>query len=130
MPQNVEALRGVYERWSQGDFSASLAVLDPDVEFVVRPPIPDAGTYAGIDALRDYTRAFLEPWERIAIEAEDYTESADRVLVAVRQCGVGGGSGVATEFRYFHVWTFRDGRAVRLESIRDRAEALEAAGLA
>ncbi len=128
--QNVAAVRGVYERWSQGDFSASLEVLDPQVVFVVRTPIPEAGTYAGLDSLKEYTRSFLAPWASITIDAERYTEVGDNVLVAVRQRGRGGESGVTTEFRYFHVWYFRNGKAIRLESIQDRGEAIEAAGLA
>jgi ketosteroid isomerase-like protein len=126
---NVEAVQGVYERWSRGDFAASLDVFDPEVVFVVRSPLPEAGRYEGLASVRDYTRGFLEPWSRITIEAEEYTPAGDRVLVTVRQRGEGGGSGVVTELRYFHVWSFRDGRAVGLESIHERAEALEAAGL-
>jgi ketosteroid isomerase-like protein len=51
------------------------------------------------------------------------------VVAAVRQRGVGSGSGAATEFRYFHVWSFRGAKVIRLENFRERAEALEAAGL-
>jgi ketosteroid isomerase-like protein len=126
---NVEAVQGVYDRWSRGDFAASLEVLDPEVVFVVRSPLPEAGRYEGLASLGDYTREFLEPWSRITIEAEEYTPARENVLVAVRQRGEGGGSGVVTEIRYFHVWTFLDGRAIGLESIRERPDALEAAGL-
>jgi ketosteroid isomerase-like protein len=126
---NVEAVRAVYERWSRGDFAASLEVLDPDVVFVVHSPIPEAGTYEGLASLRDYMLGFLEPWTRITIEAEEYTPAGESLLVAVRQRGEGGGSGVVTELRYFHVWTFRGDRAIRLESMTERFEALEAAGL-
>jgi ketosteroid isomerase-like protein len=129
VPPNAEAVKGVYERWSQGDFAASIDVMDPLVLLVMRPEFPDAGTYLGIDAVRDYTRGFLEPWTRIAIEAEEITEAGDTVVVAVRQSGVGSESGASTEFRYFHVWSFRGGKAIRLETFRERAEALEAAGL-
>ena len=124
--ENAEAVRGVYEAWSQGNFRASIDVLDPLVLFVVRPEFPDAGTYLGVDRLRDYTRGFLEPWIRITIEAEQITDAGDSVVVAVRQSGVGGESGVATELRYFHVWSFRGGKVIRLEIFRERAEALEA----
>jgi ketosteroid isomerase-like protein len=51
------------------------------------------------------------------------------VLVSVRQRGVGTTSGVETELRYFQLWSFRGGKVIRMESTRDRAEALEAAGL-
>jgi hypothetical protein len=51
------------------------------------------------------------------------------VVAAICQRGVGEESGAATELRYFQVWSFRGGKVIRLEGFRERAEALEAAGL-
>ena len=127
--EHVDALREVYARWSRGDFSASLDVADPLILFVLGPEFPDAGSYLGIEGLREYTRGFLEPWSRITIEAEEVTPAGDSVVVAVLQRGVGDESGIATELRYFQVWSFRGTRAIRLENFRERAEALEAVGL-
>jgi ketosteroid isomerase-like protein len=90
---------------------------------------PDAGTYLGLDRVAEYTRGFLEPWSEITIEAEEIVEAGGSVFVAVYQRGIGGVSGATTEFRYFHVWSFRGGKVIRVDNIRDRAEALEAAGL-
>ena len=127
--ENVEVVRDIYERWREGDFRTTVDAFDPLVLFVMRREFPDAGTYLGQERLAEYTRRFLEPWSRITIEAEDITEAGDSVVVAVRQRGVGEGSGAATEFRYFQVWSFRGRKVIRLEGFRERAEALEAAGL-
>jgi ketosteroid isomerase-like protein len=127
--ENVELVRGVYERWGEGDLSASIDLFDPNVVLVLGPQFPDAGSYSGIEAIKAYTRGLLEPWTHFTIEAEEIVAGEDTVLVAVLQRGVGSTSGILTEFRYFQLWTFRDARVVRLQSIRERAEALEAAGL-
>jgi ketosteroid isomerase-like protein len=127
--ENVESIRGVYARWSRGDFRASVDLLDPLVLFVLRPEFPDAGTYLGLQRLGEYTRDFLDPWTRLTIEAEEITDAGDSVVVAIVQRGVGDGSGAPTELRYFHVWSFRGRKVIRLECIRQRAEALEAVGL-
>lgn len=127
--QNVEAVRAVYERWSEGDFRAAVGLLDPHVVLVLGPEFPDAGTHSGIEGIAAYTRGLLEPWTHFTIEAEEIVAAGDSVLVSVRQHGVGSTSGVPTELRYFMLWTFRAGRVIRLESIRERAEALQAAGL-
>ena len=127
--ENVQVVRSVYERWSQGDFRGGLDVLDPLVLFVLPPEFPDAGTYLGVERLAEYTRGLLEPWTRFTIEAEEIADAGDSVVVAVLQRGVGDESGAATEFRYFQVWSFRGPKVIRLENIRERAEALEAAGL-
>jgi len=127
--ENVETVRGVYERWGQGDFRAYVDVLDPLVVFVMRPEFPEAGSYLGLERLGEYMRGFLEPWTRLTMEAEEITDAGDSVVAAIVQRGVGDGSGAPTEFRYFHVWSFRGPKVIRLECIRERAEALEAVGL-
>jgi uncharacterized protein len=127
--ENVEAVRSVYDRWSNGNFQASLDLFDPLALLVQRPGFPEAGTYLGEEEIVEYTRGFLEPWTRIAIEAEDITDAGESVVAAVRQHGVGGTSGAATEFRYYQVWSFRGRKVIRLENFRERSEALEAVGL-
>ena len=126
---NVEAVRGVYERWSAGDFSASLEVMDPDVVLVLPAEFPDPGTYRGLEQIAGYMRHFLEPWTHIAIEAEELIDGGDTVVAAIRQHGTGRETGIVTEMRYFQTWVFQGSKVVRLEASRDRAKALGAAGL-
>jgi ketosteroid isomerase-like protein len=126
---HVEAVRGVYERWSQGDFHAGPELYDDKVIFVMNPEFPDAGVYIGPRAIGGYMRGFLEPWSKLTIEATEILPAGDTVFAAVTQCGEGSGSGAATELRYFHLWTFRGTRLIRLEAIRERDDALTAAGL-
>ena len=127
--KNVETIRTVYERWREGDFRAGIDLFDPLIVFVMRPEFPDAGTYLGVERVGEYMRGFLEPWIRLTIEADEIAGAGDTVVVAVCQRGVGGVSGAATELRYFHVWSFRGSSVIRFEAIRERAEALEVAGL-
>lgn len=127
--ETLEAVRAIYDRFGEGDFRVSLEYVDPQVVFVLPPGFPESGTYLGIDALGDYTREFLEPWDQITIEAEEMIAAGDSVVAAVRQTGVGSESGAATEFRYFQVWTFRGPKVIRLENFRERSDALKAAGL-
>jgi ketosteroid isomerase-like protein len=127
--RRTEILRDVYERWGRGDFRSGTNAFDDQVVFVQRPGFPESGVYVGREQLAEYTRGFLEPWSKIVIEAEEITEAGDSAVVAVRQSGTGGGSGAATDFRYYQVWTFRGDRVIRFENFRERSEALEAVGL-
>ena len=122
-------VRKVFDRWGEGDFRASVELFDPHVVLVLRPEFPDSGAYLGLEGVADYMRGFLEPWTHITIEADEFVEAGDSVLVHVIQRGVGDASGVETELRYFQLWSFRGGTVIRLESIRERDQALEAAGL-
>ena len=54
----------------------------------------------------------------------------DHVLVFSREGGRGKGSGAEVQTHLTaHLWTLKDGKAVRMHSYWERAEALEAVGL-
>lgn len=128
--EHVEIVRAVYEGWSKGDFRVSADVLDTHVVLVLGPDFPDAGMHSGVEAVAAYTRGLLEPWTQLTMEAAEIVGAGDTVLVGVQQSGVGSTSGVPATLSYFTLWTFRGRKVVHLESIRDRAQAFEAAGLA
>jgi ketosteroid isomerase-like protein len=127
--QNVEMVRRVYARWGKGDFRAGTELFDPWVVLVLRPEFPDAGAYLGPEEIGGYMRRFLEGWDHAVIEGEELIAAGDSVVVQVHQQAAGKGSGAPVDMRYFQIWTFRGGTVIRLESAREREDALEAAGL-
>ncbi len=127
--QNVEVVNRIYEGWERGDFSKGVAEFATEVVMVIDPEIPDAGEYRGLEGIRSYTIGFLQAWETLTIAPTSIDDLGDRVLVEVEQTGVGRDSGVPVTLNYFHVWTFRDGSVVRLDSILRKADARKAAGL-
>jgi ketosteroid isomerase-like protein len=126
--ENVEFVRGVYAEWRHGNFQAGVDRYDSDAVLVQHPGFPEAGTYEGLAGFAAYMHTFLDAWEKVTIEVVELTEVGDSIVAEVAQRGIGKGSGAATDFGYFQVWTFRDGKVVRLEVIRDREAAFEAAG--
>jgi ketosteroid isomerase-like protein len=127
--ENVEIVRRICDRWAAGDFGAGLADLDTHVVFVVRPPFPESAVVFGADGVRDYMGRFLEGWERYAVEARSLRAVGDTVVADALQHGEGKASGIEMEQRFFMLFTFRGGRILRIESVLDEEEALEAAGL-
>ena len=133
--ENVEAIRAVYERFSEGDFRASVDLLDPHVVLVLNPEFaPSIFTAAhealyGTEAIAAYTRDLLDAWPDYTMEAEEIIAAGDGVLVGVCHRGMGRSSGVPTEDRYYTLWSFRGHKVIRIESFGERADALEAAGL-
>ncbi len=126
----IQMLRRVYDEWGRGQFRAGSELFDPWVVLVLRPGFPDAGAYLGPKEIRRYMLGFLEDWNDAAIEAEELLEAGDSVVVAVHQRAAGKGSGIPVDMRYFQVWTFRGAAVIRIESFRNRPDALHAAGLA
>ena len=122
-------VKRIYGRWSDGDWRAGQEELSDDVVFVVDDPAAGLITYHGRGGVTRYMREFLGAWRRVRHLTPEFIENGDRVFVAARQAGVGKHSGVETADEVFAVWTFRDGKVTRLEHLRDRDDALRAAGL-
>lgn len=129
--EKVETVRRIFDRWSTGNFGAGLSDLDPDVEFVVRHPFPEAVETVGPEGIREYMRRFLDNWETYAVEARDLQAvgEGEMVLADALQHGEGKASRIEMRQEFFMLFTFRGGKIVRIESILERDEALEAAGL-
>jgi len=127
--EKVEVTRRIFDDWGRGKFRAGTELFDPHVLLVLRPDFPEAGVYLGSKEIATYTRDLLASWADFAMEAEDFFDAGDSVVVQIRQRGVGLTSGAVTELRYFQVWTFRGDAIIRIESILEREKALEAVGL-
>jgi uncharacterized protein len=127
--ENVEVVRRVFAGWATGDFGAGLTDLDPDVVFVVRRPFPEPVETVGPSGIREYMRGFLDNWETYVVEARDLQAIGDTVVADAVQRGEGKASRIEIEQPFFMLFTFRRGKIVRIESILNRDEALEAAGL-
>jgi ketosteroid isomerase-like protein len=126
----LEIVRGIYERWGRGDFRAGFELYDPYIQLVLGPEFPDAHAYCGPDEIRRYMREdFLTDFEHATISGEEFLEAGDSVVVRVHQQAAGAGSGAPVALRYYQVWTFRGRSVIRIESIREREDALAAAGL-
>jgi ketosteroid isomerase-like protein len=127
--ENVEIVRRIYREWGRGNFREGAELFDPHTVLVLRPPFPEAGEYRGPEEIRGYMLGFLEAWDSAVIKGVDFTAAGDSVLVDVHQQATGIESGIPVDHRYFQVWTFRGDTVVRIESISERREAREAAGL-
>jgi uncharacterized protein len=129
-PALVAALRDIYAEWARGNFRAGLELLDADIVFETFTADEGWVRTRGIAELgQRMTQTFSLVWSDFRVEAEDFIDAGDKVVVIGRGRGRGRGSGVDVNQQVFMVWTFRDGRAVRQQWFAEKADALEAAGL-
>ncbi len=128
--ENVEIVRRCLEFWARRDYLLVTELLDPDVVFDLSRNVFNPDVHRGYDGLRRMVDAVDEMWDRFEIRAEELVDASDHVVAGVRISGVGHGSGVEVEMQFFQVWTLCEGKVLRMTGgFRDRAEALEAAGL-
>ena len=126
--ENVELVRRVYEGWARGDFRRGSDLFAPNFEWKSRPDAVEPGSRRG-GAIGTSLRHIFEVWEDYRLEAEEYIDAGNAVVVVSRARGTARGSGIPLDQRMVLVWRARDGKVIGFEAFGTREEALEAVGL-
>ena len=126
---NVELVRRGFEAFNRRDWDGALALMADSVTWSPVIAAAETSLLRGKEAIRaswisqvDAVNVFVEPLELIP--------AGDIAVVAIAKfTGRGRGSGAPFEETRALTVYFEEGKFVRVESHRDRAEALEAAGV-
>jgi ketosteroid isomerase-like protein len=124
VPGSVSQLSAPLESWR--------SLIDPDVEWCGPREFPDlAEPVFGYEGIVAYAAKIAEALDDYRMMPEQFIDASDRqVLVFSREGGRGKGSGVEVETHpTAHLWTLREGLAIRMQSYWEREDALRAAGL-
>ena len=89
---------------------------------------PEQQAYEGIEQANAFLREWAGAWEDWQTEILSLQERGDKVVAIVRQHGRAKATGLEVDMQFAQVWTFRDGKATRMDMYNDPAQALEAAG--
>jgi len=71
----------------------------------------------------------FEVYEDLCVEAEEYVDAGDTIVVVARAHGTARGSGLHMDQRLAFVWTVREGKPVQMEQYPNREDALKAVDL-
>jgi uncharacterized protein len=126
---NVAVVRAIHAAWERGESPATLGLLHADIEYVNPPSAVEPGTRRGIAAYEDALRSMDVALEDVRVEAREFIDAGDQVVVLATFSARGRSSGVHRQHEDGYVWTVRDGKAVRFQWFNHPAEALQAAGL-
>jgi ketosteroid isomerase-like protein len=143
--ENVELAGRIAEAMAPGDFvtlledeerllataSAVAPFADPEFETEMIGPeyLPEPAVYKGLEGYVEAWRDWLAPYESYRAELEDWIDAGDKVVLLVRQVALTKDGGVPIEAESAVVFSFREGKLVRLEFHLDRERAMKAAGL-
>jgi ketosteroid isomerase-like protein len=125
--ENVELVRRAFE-----GPEAFWALLDEYVVMDAReiPVLVDLpSVLVGRDAVIEGTRHYWGTWTDYRLDVEELIDAGPSVVLVIREQARGKGSGVPHELRFAQVLTFHRSKIIRVEYFRDKADALEAAGL-
>jgi ketosteroid isomerase-like protein len=119
VPEGSEFATRVYAAINARDRRAILALSAPDI--VVATTVE---SYRGVEGLLEWLDEGDDAFDDFAVELLEVEELAGHVLASMRQGGRGEASGAEVDHRFTHVWTLRDGRAIRLQSFAHRDDAV------
>jgi ketosteroid isomerase-like protein len=126
--ENVEIVREIWADWSR-PLAAPLESFDPEIAWHTRTDAPDAGVYRGHEGVATLTGFWRETFVDLSLEAEEFIDGGECVIVPSQVRGRGKTSDVTVDLHYTFVCKVRDRRIVEVREFADKGEALEAVGL-
>jgi uncharacterized protein len=127
--ENVETVRRGYEAWNRGDLDQIGRMTADSFEWREASEVPGAGAHRGRAEFDHYLRSFSHFWHKFEFEPIEIRAAGDRVLAVVIERGRSAHNNIEVSQLFVHVWTLREGKAVRLDGFYDKAAALETLGL-
>ena len=133
---NADRIRAAYENWERTlgeDAEPFLALVADDFTMASVLDPPDlhelAKDHYGLDRVRDYFAALHADWEMIDFPTEQVVEQDDTVVWIGRCTWRHRHTGLLATTPKVDIWTFRDGRAVRMFEMFDTLAFVRGAGL-
>ena len=125
-PERAEVVREFFDAVESEDYAPALRMLDPSVMWLPT----EGGRYEGIDGVAEAFAAWMEPWAEHQLVTEEVTPLGDdHVLATLHIVARGRHSGVEIDQRFFHLYTVREGKIIRMVEYVHRDEAVRAAGV-
>jgi ketosteroid isomerase-like protein len=99
--ESVEVVRAAFEAWRR-EGNGLLDFLSDEIEWEVRPELPDAGRYKGHDGFRRLSARFDEVMDDMWFRPSAFIAAGEsQVVVPLRWGGRGKGSGLITSVKEF-----------------------------
>jgi ketosteroid isomerase-like protein len=119
----LEIVRRSYEAFARHDLDAVVADMAADIEWHQAQGLPHGGLYRGLEEVR---RNVFEPldrdwWAEFSAVPDELLDAGAEIVVLGRYRGTAKRTGRRLDVPFVHVWTLRDGKAVRFRQFLDTA---------
>jgi hypothetical protein len=135
-PSNAELVREAYEHWERSLGSNpepffALVADDFEMASVLDPPDLHelARDHYGLERVREYFAALDADWEMIEFPTERVVEQGDTVVWIGRCTWRNRHTGLLATTPKVDIWTFHEGRAVRMFEMFDTLAFVRGAGM-
>lgn len=100
-----------------------LGDMHPEIEWVQAQGLPHGGTYRGLEEVKRHIFDPLDTewWNDFTAVPDEFLNAGEHVVVLGRYRGSAKETGKSLDVPFVHVWTLRDGLAVRFRQFLDTA---------
>jgi ketosteroid isomerase-like protein len=126
--ENVNTLRWILQQLFGGR-RIHPNLLAEDAEWVNPHDAIEPGTRRGADCFNGAISTVFNTWDDVRFDTERVIDNGDEIVALGRIHGRVDAAGMEIASPHGQIWTFRDGRAVRMRWFNSHREALEAVGL-
>jgi ketosteroid isomerase-like protein len=126
--ENVMLARNAVAAFNRRDVPGLVAMTTDDFQWVTWTGTVESTVYDGAEGLAGYFQD-ADVWEVLNLDAQEFRDLGDKVLVVGSFHARGGGSGAQIRAPYYSAFFFIDGMLARVLSFRTEDEALKAVGL-
>jgi ketosteroid isomerase-like protein len=124
----LELARNAVAAFNRRDVPALIEMTTDDFQWVTWTGTVESTVYQGAEGLATYFQD-ADVWEVLDLDAQEFRDLGDKVLVVGRFNARGGGSGVEVRAPYYSAFFVSEGKLARVLSFRTEDEALDAVGL-
>jgi ketosteroid isomerase-like protein len=126
--EDVRLARKAVEAFNRRDVAGLVEMTTDDFEWVTWTGTVESTAYYGAEGLARYFQD-ADVWELLNLDADEFRDLGDAVLVVGMFHARGGGSGLEIHVPYHSAFFTRGGKLARVLSFRTEDEALRAVGL-
>ena len=110
----LKKIKSVYDAFAKGDIPSVLAIMSADIEWTEAEGFPYGGTYHGPKAVLENVFMRLgSEWIGFAAVPHEFVDGGDTIVALGKYSGTYKRTNKSFEAQFAHVWTLRDGKAVR-----------------
>jgi len=125
----TEALREAYAALNRNDIDGFIRDFDPQIERIEFEGSPAAGTYRGLEAVREHVTNGRSTWAEGSCEPERFIVSRDKVVVFCHVRVRLKDQADWLEGRTADVFTFRSGKVIQFRTFAEAQDAIDWAGV-
>ena len=129
MSTEIEALKLFFAAINRNDMQAISRDFDPEIVRIEPEGFPTAGTYRGIEEIREHVTKGRGTWAEGTCDPEQFLEKGNKVVVYLHAHVRLKSTNEWVGGRFADGFEFRNGKIVRYLSFGKRAEALKWAGI-